>query len=253
MDLSFKGKVVLVTGACQGMGFATAKAFAKAGAKVVLADVQEDKVRSASETLIGAGHTVMAVPCDVSNEDHVAVMVEKTVAAYGRLDAAYNNAGIQTPQIPAADMSYEDYDKTMAVNLRGIFTCMKYEIPQMLKNGGGAIVNCSSQGGVTGFPGQAAYIASKHGVIGLTRTAALDYAKQGVRVNAICPGVIHTPMLDALLRGNKETEEAIVKLIPVGRLGEPEEIANAVLWLCGPGASFVIGHALLVDGGFTIP
>lgn len=252
MDMSFKGKVALVTGAAEGMGFSTAKAFAEAGASVVLVDIQADKVRAAAETLTNAGLTAMGISCDVSREDQVAAMIKKTVDTYGRLDAAYNNAGIQTPQVPAADMSYEDYDRTMAVNLRGIFTCMKYEIAAMLKNGSGAIVNCSSQGGVTGFPGQAAYIAAKHGVIGLTRTAALDYAQKGIRINAICPGVIRTPMAERLLGGNKEIEAELIKSIPAGRLGTGDEIASAVLWLCSPGASFVIGHALMVDGGFTV-
>ncbi len=252
MDMSYTGKVALVTGAAEGMGFSTAKAFAEAGASVVLADMQADKVRAAAESLTKAGLTAMAVVCDVAKEADVAAMVKNTMDTYGRLDAAYNNAGLQTPQVPAADMRYEDYDRTMSVNLRGLFSCLKYEIPAMLKNGGGAIVNCSSQGGVSGFPGQAAYIASKHGVIGLTRTAALDYAHKGVRINAVCPGVIRTPMAERLLGGNKEIEAELVKSIPAGRLGTGDEIASAVLWLCSPGASFVIGHALIVDGGFTV-
>lgn len=252
MNSSFTGKVAIVTGAAEGMGFSTAKAFAEAGASVVLADVQADLVHASAETLTNAGLTAMAVVCDVSREDQVEAMVRKTMESYGRLDAAYNNAGMQTPQVPAADMSYEDYDRTMAVNLRGVFNCMKFEIPVMLKNGGGAVVNCSSQGGVTGFPGQAAYIASKHGIIGLTRTAALDYAQKGVRVNAVCPGVIHTPMADRLIGGNKEVEAAIKEMVPMGRMGTGEEIASAVLWLCSSGASFVTGHALIVDGGFTV-
>lgn len=253
MNMSYKGKVALVTGAAEGMGFSTATAFAEAGASVVLADKQTDKVCASAETLTKAGLTAIGIACDVSREDQVSAMIKKTLETYGRLDAAYNNAGIQTPQVPAADMSYDDYDRTMGVNLRGIFTCMKYEIPAILQSGGGAIVNCSSQGGVTGFPGQAAYIASKHGVIGLTRTAALDYARKGVRINAICPGVIRTPMAERLLDGNKEAEAAITAMIPMGRFGTGEEIASAVLWLCSPGASFVTGHALIVDGGFTIP
>ena len=252
MNSSFTGKVAIVTGAAEGMGFSTAKAFAEVGASVVLADVQADLVYASAETLTNEGLTAMAVVCDVSREDQVEAMVRKTMESYGRLDAAYNNAGMQTPQVPAADMSYEDYDRTMAVNLRGVFNCMKFEIPAMLKNGGGAVVNCSSQGGVTGFPGQAVYIASKHGIIGLTRTAALDYAQKGVRVNAVCPGVIHTPMADRLIGGNKEVEAAIKEMVPMGRMGTGEEIASAVLWLCSSGASFVTGHALIVDGGFTV-
>lgn len=252
MSKEYQGKVAIVTGAAEGMGFSTAKAFAEAGASVVLADIQTDKVQAAAEALTKAGLIAMAVTCDVSKEEDVAAMVRTAVEGYGRLDAAYNNAGLQTPQVPAAEMSYADYDKTMAINLRGTFTCMKYQIPAMLQRGGGAIVNCSSQGGVTGFPGQAAYIASKHGIIGLTRTAALDYAQKGVRINAVCPGVIQTPMVERLLGGNKEIEAELVKSIPAGRLGTGDEIASAVLWLCSPGASFVIGHALVVDGGFTV-
>jgi NAD(P)-dependent dehydrogenase (short-subunit alcohol dehydrogenase family) len=252
MIMSYKDKVALVTGAGQGIGLATAKAFAEAGASVVLADVNEQVVRTATDVLVNSGHKAIAVRCDVADDEQVASMVNLTVATFGRLDAAFNNAGIQTPQTPAADISNSDFDHTIAVNLRGVWNCMKYEIPQMLKQGGGAIVNTSSQGGVTGFPGQAAYIASKHGVIGLTRTAALDYAQKGIRINAVCPGAILTPMAEALLRGNKEIEAELIKAIPIGRLGQPDEIAQAVLWLCCPGASFVIGHALIVDGGFTV-
>lgn len=252
MNISYEGKVAIVTGASEGMGLSTARAFAEAGASVVLADIQADKAQAAAESLNKAGLKALAVACDVACEEQVAAMVRKTVETYGRLDAAYNNAGLQTPQVPAAEMSYDDYDRTMAVNLRGTFTCMKYEIPAMLQSGGGAIVNCSSQGGVTGFPGQAAYIASKHGIIGLTRTAALDYAQKGVRVNAVCPGVILTPMAERLIGGNKEVEAAIKEMVPMGRMGTGEEIASAVLWLCSPGASFVTGHALIVDGGFTV-
>jgi NAD(P)-dependent dehydrogenase (short-subunit alcohol dehydrogenase family) len=252
VDLSYKNKVALVTGAAQGMGFDTAKAFAEAGASVALVDLKEEAVRAVADSLSRAGHMVMSIACDVADDVSVAAMVKQVVEKFGRLDAAFNNAGIQTPQIPAAEMSNTDFDRTVAVNLRGIWNCMKFEIPQMLKNGGGAIVNTSSQGGVTGFPGQAAYIASKHGVIGLTRTAALDYAAKGVRINAVCPGVIRTPMCETLLGGNKELEAELVKSIPIGRMGQGEEIASAVLWLCSPGASFVIGHALVVDGGFTV-
>ena len=163
-----------------------------------------------------------------------------------------NNAGVQTPQRPMAEITDAEFDKTVAVDFKGVWNCMRFEILQMLKQGGGAIVNTSSQGGVTGFPGQAAYIACKHAVIGLTRTAALDYASKGIRINAVCPGVILTPMAEELMRRNPDLEEKLVRDIPAGRLGRPEEIADAVIWLCSPGASFMAGHALLVDGGFTI-
>ena len=179
-------------------------------------------------------------------------MIDWIVSTYGRLDAALNNAGIQTPQRPMAEITDEEFDRTVAVDLKGVWNCMKFEIGQMLKQGGGAIVNTSSQGGVTAFAGQAAYISCKHGVIGMTRTAAMDYAAKGIRINAVCPGVILTPMAEELIRRNPQLEKELVRDIPVGRLGKPEEIANAVLWLCSPASSFVHGHALLVDGGFTI-
>ena len=171
---------------------------------------------------------------------------------FGRLDAALNNAGIQTPQKPMAEISDAEFDRTVAVDFKGVWNCMRCEIRQMLKQGGGSIVNTSSQGGIAAFPGQAAYIACKHAVIGLTRTAALDYSAKGIRINAVCPGVIGTPMAEEIMRRNPSAREEFVRDIPMGRLGRPEEIAEAVLWLCGPGASFVSGHALVVDGGFTI-
>ena len=179
-------------------------------------------------------------------------MIDWIVATYGRLDAALNNAGIQTPQWPMAEITDEEFDRTVAVDLKGVWNCMRYEIIQMLKQGGGAIVNTSSQGGVTGFPGQAAYIACKHAVIGLTRTAAIDYSAKGIRINAVCPGVIRTPMAEELIRRNPDLEKELVRDIPAGRLGKPEEIADAVLWLCSSQASFVDGYALLVDGAFSI-
>jgi NAD(P)-dependent dehydrogenase (short-subunit alcohol dehydrogenase family) len=252
MNLSYEGKVALVTGAAQGIGLATATAFAEAGASVVLADINEDRVRAAADALVSRGNKAVAVQCDVADDAQIDSMIKQTVKTFGRLDAAFNNAGVQTPQVPAAEMSSADFDRTIAVDLRGVWSCMKYEILQMLKQGGGAIVNTSSQGGVTGFPGQVAYIASKHGVIGLTRTAALDYAKQGIRINAVCPGAIRTPMAEDLIARNPNIENELVKNIPMGRLGKSEEIAQAVLWLCSPGASFVTGHPLIVDGGFTV-
>ena len=194
----------------------------------------------------------MAYRCDVSDTQAVKEMIDWIVATYGRLDTALNNAGIQTPQRPMAEITDEEFDRTVAVDLKGVWNCMRYEIIQMLKQGGGAIVNTSSQGGVTGFPGQAAYIACKHAVIGLTRTAAIDYSAKGIRINAVCPGVIRTPMAEELIRRNPDLEKELVRDIPAGRLGKPEEIANAVLWLCSPQASFVDGHALLVDGAFSI-
>jgi NAD(P)-dependent dehydrogenase (short-subunit alcohol dehydrogenase family) len=178
-------------------------------------------------------------------------MVGRSVAAFGRLDAAFDNAGVQAPAVETADASGEDFDRVNAINLRGVWNCMKYELRRMRSQGNGAIVNCSSIGGLIGLPGQAAYHAGKHGVIGLTRSAALEYAARGIRINAICPGTIDTPMVADMLATQADAMGTILRDQPIGRLGRPEEIASAVLWLCGPGASFVIGHALAVDGGYA--
>lgn len=250
MNEFYQGKVALVTGSAMGIGLACAEAFAQAGAVTVLADIR--KPQEQAERLVAAGYQAAAYECDVSDVSAVKAMIEWIAATYGRLDAALNNAGIQTPQRPMAEITDEEFDRTVAVDLKGVWNCMRYEIIQMLKQGGGAIVNTSSQGGVTGFPGQAAYIACKHAVIGLTRTAAIDYAAKNIRINAVCPGVILTPMAQELLRRNPALEQELIRDIPAGRMGKPEEIANAVLWLCGPQASFVDGHALLVDGAFSI-
>lgn len=244
------GKVALVTGSAMGIGLACAEAFAKAGYITVLADIKEPAVQAAK--LVEEGYQAVAYRCDVSDTQAVEMMIAWIVATYGRLDAAHNNAGIQTPQRPMAEITDEEFDRTVAVDLKGVWNCMRYEIRQMLAQGGGAIVNTSSQGGVTGFPGQAAYIACKHAVIGLTRTAAIDYAAKGIRINAVCPGAIRTPMAEELMRRNPSLKTELVRDIPAGRLGNPEEIANAVLWLCSSQASFVDGHALLVDGAFSI-
>lgn len=245
-----QGKVALVTGAATGIGLACAEAFARAGATVVMADINEPTDQAAR--LVQAGYAAVPYRCDVSDTKAVEEMIGWIVATYGRLDAAHNNAGIQTPQRPMAEITDEEFDRTVAVDLKGVWNCMRYEIRQMLRQGGGAIVNTSSQGGVTGFPGQAAYIACKHAVVGLTRTAAIDYAAQGIRINAVCPGVIRTPMAEELLRRNPDLEQELVRDIPAGRMGRPDEIAHAVLWLCSDDASFVDGHALLVDGAFSI-
>lgn len=245
-----QGKVALVTGAAAGIGLACAEAFARAGATVVMVDINEPTDQAAR--LVQEGYMAVPYRCDVSDTKAVEEMVGWIVATYGRLDAAHNNAGIQTPQRPMAEITDEEFDRTVAVDLKGVWNCMRYEIRQMLKQGGGAIVNTSSQGGVTGFPGQAAYIACKHAVIGLTRTAAIDYAARGIRINAVCPGVIRTPMAEELLRRNPDLEQELVRDIPAGRMGRPDEIAHAVLWLCSDDASFVDGHALLVDGAFSI-
>ena len=251
MKSCFKDKVVLVTGAAQGIGLATAQEFAKAGATVVLSDILDmnDKVNE----LIQSGYKALSHICDVSDEKQVKCMIEHIVETFGHLDCAFNNAGVQTPQKPMAEITYEEFDKTVAVDFKGVWNCMKYEIEQMLKQENkGCIVNTSSQGGVTGFPGQAAYIACKHAVIGLTKTASLDYAAKGVKINAVLPGVILTPMAKDLIKRNPDIEKELLRDIPAGRLGEPIDIAHAVMWLCSPYSNFVDGASISVDGGFSI-
>ncbi len=234
------------------MGLATAKAFPEAGASVVLADWREESVRAAAEQLVAADHKALAVRCDVSDESQVAAMVDQAISAFGRLDAAFNNAGVQSPVAETADASGEEFDRVNAINLRGIWNCMKYELRRMREQGSGAIVNTSSLGGLVGIAGRGAYHASKHGVLGLTKSAALEYAARGIRINAICPGIIDTPMVSEMLVREPEAMKELMREVPIARLGRPEEIASAVLWLCSPGASFVIGHALVVDGGYTV-
>ena len=252
MNISFENQVALVTGAASGLGLATAKAFAQSGASVVLADTNEKAVHSAAEELSAQGHKTLAIKCDVADDAQVEAMVDRTVATFGRLDAAYNNAGVQNVLAEAADASREDFDRVIGVNLRGVWSCMKFELRQMLKQGSGAIVNCSSIGGLVGGAKRGTYQASKHAVLGLTKSAALDYAARGIRINAVCPGIIHTSMLDKMMETQADALNAMLKDVPIGRLGRPEEIASAVLWLCSSAASLMIGHALTVDGGYTI-
>lgn len=248
-----QGKVALVTGAGSGLGLATAKAFAEAGAAVVLADWDEKAVQSAAEELAAEGHRTLAIVCDVSDDKQVEEMVSKTIAVFGRLDAAYNNAGVQNELARAADQTRDDFDRVTGINYRGVWSCMKYELQHMSKHGSGAIVNCSSIGGILGGAQRGTYHGAKHGVIGLTKSAALEYAAQGIRINSICPGLFQTSMSDKMIAaGQKEALDEMLKQVPAGRLGRPEEIASAVLWLCTDGASMVVGHTLVVDGGYSI-
>jgi len=254
MHISFENKVALVTGAASGLGLATAQAFAKSGAAVALADRNEDAVNAAASQLAAQGHQVLAIRCDVSDDAQVEAMVEKTVATFGRLDAAYNNAGIQNLLAETADQTPEDYDRVMGVNLRGVWSSMKFELQQMRKQGNGAIVNCSSLGGLLGGAERGIYHAAKHGVLGFTKSAALEYAARGIRINAICPGMIHTPMTDQMIAaGQGEALQAMLKNhVPMGRQGRPEEIADAVLWLCSSAASYITGQSISVDGGYVM-
>jgi NAD(P)-dependent dehydrogenase (short-subunit alcohol dehydrogenase family) len=245
---NFKGQVALVTGAASGMGRASAKAFAQAGAALVLVDRDEEKLHAIAREITGTGSKAIALIGDVSEEAFAKTAVERAVSAFGRLDMAYNNAGILGPMCPLTEETGAGYDAVNAVNLRGVWTFLKHELIQMKKQGSGAIVNCSSIGGLIGLAGRAAYHATKHGVIGLTKSAALDVAALGIRVNAICPGCIDTPMGEAI---DPEAMKAFLKEQPIGRMGTSEEIAATVLWLCSPASSFVLGVALPVDGGFT--
>ncbi|HET9427009.1 MAG TPA: SDR family oxidoreductase [Allosphingosinicella sp.] len=245
-------KVALVTGAASGIGKATALAFAKAGYVTVIADVDVAAGHQALTEVEAVGSPAIFVRCDVSDPVDVAELMETIVQKYGRLDAAFNNAGIEGEAGELLDSGHDNWDRVIATNLTGVWLCMRCEIRQMLtQESGGTIVNCSSVAGLTGFPGLSAYVASKHGVVGLTRAAALEYATRKIRINAVCPGAIVTPMLERVMGSSEEARQTVVSGEPIGRLGQPDEIASAVLWLCSDGASFTTGQALAVDGGWT--
>ena len=251
MEQPLLGKVALVTGAAGGIGLATAKAFAEAGAAVALVDQDEAGVMEAARELSTVANKALGVYCDITQEQQVKMCIERTVAELDGLHIACNNAGIHVPSAETADALGADFDRAIAVNLKGLWNCMKYELAQMRVQGEGAIVNVSSNSGVAGIAGLGAYTASKHGVIGLTKSAALEYAACGIRINAVCPGPVQTPMVDRAMATHPESMSAVVDSIPLRRLGRPEEVASAILWLSSPAASFVIGSVLAVDGGYT--
>lgn len=247
----FTGKVALVTGGASGIGRATALAFAREGADVVITDVQTELGQKVAKEIEEYGRKALFISADISNEKDVQNIMAQTLKTFGRLDCAFNNAGIEGEQGFTPDCTEKNWDKVMNVNLKGVWFCMKHQIPQMLKQEGGAIVNCSSIAGLVGFPGIPAYVASKHAVIGLTKTAALEYAKLNIRINAVCPGVIQTPMIDRFTHGEASVQKQLVNGEPVGRVGNPEEVAEAVLFLSSQASSFVTGHAMPVDGGWV--
>jgi NAD(P)-dependent dehydrogenase (short-subunit alcohol dehydrogenase family) len=247
----FAGKVALVTGAAAGIGRASAQAFARAGARVVLADVDSDGGETTRRLIEESPGEAVFIKADVSKAADVEAMIDAAMKRWGRLDYAHNNAGVGESRVALADMTEEIWDRTMSINLKGVWLCMKYEIRRMLEQGGGAIVNTSSAVGLVGARQQCAYVASKHGVIGLTKAAALEYAKAGIRVNAVCPGGIRTPALDSFFSSSPHIEARVTAQHPIGRLGTAEEVAEVVLWLCSDAASFITGHALAVDGGAT--
>lgn len=251
MTTGMQDKVVVITGAGAGIGRACAISFAEAGARVVVADITNDSGYETAKMIEGRGGHAVFLNVDVADGDSVHEMVDETVKEFGGLDYAVNNAGIEGRSADTADCSEDNWDRVIAINLKGVWNCMRHEIPRMLERGCGAIVNMASVAGLVGFTGLPAYCASKGGVIQLTRTAALEYATRGIRVNAICPGVIHTDMVERLVGGDDEKEKTFTALEPVNRMGRPEEIARAAVWLCSDDASFVTGHPLAVDGGFV--
>jgi len=248
----FNGKVALVTGAASGIGRATAKLYATRGAKVVVSDIDSLDGEATVKQIQDAGGQAIFVSADVSNSTQVQALVQAAIDEYGRLDYACNNAGMSGDAAFIADMPEEQFDRAIAVMLKGVFLCMKYQIPHMLKQGKGAIVNTSSGAGLIGFPGQCGYVSAKHAVVGLTKTAALEYIQKGIRINCICPGSTHSKIVSDWLGNEPEKEAEIAALHPIGRLAEPEEIAESVIWLSSDAASYMVGHALAIDGGYVV-
>jgi NAD(P)-dependent dehydrogenase (short-subunit alcohol dehydrogenase family) len=246
------GKVAFITGGASGIGRATALAFARLGAHLVVADIDQQGSQDTARMIQDLGGQALAVGCDVTRSADVQAALATTVEAFGRLDYAFNNAGAEQQPKPTADITEEEWDRIIAINLRGVFLCLKYEIPLLLRYGGGAIVNTSSGAGIKVFGRGAAYAAAKHGVVGLTKDAALDYAASNIRINAICPGIIDTEMMDRFTGGTPQGRDRVIAQEPIGRMGRPDEIAATVVWLCSDAASFVTGHALVADGGQTL-
>lgn len=251
MEYDLKNKVAFITGASSGIGRATARAFAAEGASVVLADVLKEEGLALENELRALGAAATFVECNVAVRASVEAAIQATIETYGRLDIAFNNAGIEGESGSTMQCTEENWDRVIAVNLKGVWLCMKYELEHMIKQGGGVIVNCSSIAGLVGSAGLPAYVASKHGVVGLTKSAALEFAKTNIRINAVCPGAVRTPMIDRVIRGDANISASILANQPIGRLGEPEEIADVTLWLCSPRASFVTGAAVAADGGWV--
>jgi NAD(P)-dependent dehydrogenase (short-subunit alcohol dehydrogenase family) len=252
MNGSLAGKVAFVTGAASGIGRATALAFAREGANVVVADIDQRGNQDTVRMIEDLGGQAFAVNCDVTRSEDVQTALSRTVERFGRLDYAFNNAGAEQQPKPMADITEEEWDRIITVNLRSVFLCLKYEIPLMLQRGGGAIVNTSSGAGIKVFGRGASYAAAKHGVVGLTKDAALDYASLNIRINAVCPGIIDTEMMDRFTGGTVRERDRVIAQEPIGRMGRPDEIAATVVWLCSDAASFVTGHAMVADGGQTL-
>lgn len=248
----FTGKIALVTGGGSGIGRATALRFADGGTRVVVSDISAEAGEQTVELIKEAGGDALFVRANMAEANEVEAMIRRTVDAYGRLDFAHNNAGIEGVKAPIVECSEENWDRVISVNLKGVWLCMKYEIAQMLKNGGGAIVNTSSVAGLTAVRNLPAYVASKHGVSGLTRAAAVEYAASGIRVNAVCPGIIRTPLIERITGGDPKEEAKRVAFALVGRMGRPEEVAEAVIWLCSERSSFIVGQTIVMDGGWTL-